>query len=427
MARRIAALICFLAVGCIIIFVMYNRGSNCPAQTAKQPEQNPPAASQPAKPDEPAKPAEPAKPEAAEPEPEEKPVVRQSQPGIIDMRNLRIDVKNRTISIDAAVCSSNYALEFLLCSGNEKGYESLLLTKAKPSEIHAALLMLGLMPGIHGTGINDSFVPPRGPEMTIVLRWKDSYGAPHEADPSEWLTCSDEKTELPKKWIFVGSEILPGGRYLADIESGIISVTNVIHSVIDVPFASTRDIEQRVFRPNPAAIPAIGTEVEIVLVPAPDAEQSPFARVTLEIGLTGKMMIDGSPITHTQLFEWGQKYIAKHSKGQVVIRANGLNPLEDIVAAKQVLSMAGVRDFSEQFSPAEGAVMPRNDAQLREMLGLWDQRFQNPGDSITPPADDAEWTLENINKRLTALEDQKQLWREYERQLRKLKEKYNQQ
>ena len=109
--------------------------------------------------------------------------------------------------------------------------------------------MLGLRPGKPGGYVGKEYVPPRGAALRIELRWKDKTGESHSAEASDWLKLSGRGTGKvkPTGWIFVGSEILPGGVYDADLNGGIIAVANLPSAVIDVPFESTQTMENREF------------------------------------------------------------------------------------------------------------------------------------------------------------------------------------
>jgi len=67
---------------------------------------------------------------------------------VLKFQNMQVDLTARKITLDTAVCLRQGQLELLLCKNDTKEYESILHTNARPAHLHAALLALGLMPGI---------------------------------------------------------------------------------------------------------------------------------------------------------------------------------------------------------------------------------------------------------------------------------------
>jgi hypothetical protein len=369
---------------------------------------------------------------------------------VVQMKHLRVDLTKRTVTIDAAVCQPTYALEFLLCQGEGKTYESLLTTAAQPSHVHAALLLLGLTPGKPARWSSEGegrFIPPRGAELTIAFHWKDKDGRAREADASDWLTSPAKDKSGPaggpengvrsprddikgtdpirpppglraiKTWVFVGSEVWPSGRYAADQDGGIICVANLREAVIDVPFESANALEGREFAPNAAAVPPAGTPVEVVLTPLPGAANAPDARVMLEIDRLGNLVLDGRPIAPTQLRAWAEKYVEKHARGEVTLRAAAEAQVNDLAAAKRGLEFGGVRYFEEQFLPPLVEVPPRTPDQAKRLLADWTDRFRRSREFDEYLVQDAQETLAELERRTAEARQYPQLLDDYRRQL----------
>ncbi len=74
-----------------------------------------------------------------------------------------------TVEVQAWTCLEAGWLEQVACSPNSREHESLVVVKAKPSEIHAALLLAGFEPGSPGTWsyIDDAlqFTQPAGDRL----------------------------------------------------------------------------------------------------------------------------------------------------------------------------------------------------------------------------------------------------------------------
>lgn len=118
---------------------------------------------------------------------------------VLRLKHLAVDLSARTITMDANVCRQSGYLEFLVCEAGTKEHESILHTYARPSDLHAALLALGLAPGKPaqwvGQGDSFRFVPPCGAGVSITIRWKDQAGTIKEVPAGKWLKVAPGREE----------------------------------------------------------------------------------------------------------------------------------------------------------------------------------------------------------------------------------------
>jgi hypothetical protein len=344
----------------------------------------------------------------------------------IRFKHLTVDRKARTLTLEAEIVQAEYMLEFLLCKAGTKEYESVMSTKAKPWQVHAGLLMLGLWPGKPGDYVGEKYIPPRGAALNITLRWRDKTGKTHTADAADWLKLSGKgkKKTKPKQWIFVGSETLPDGRYLADQNGGIIAVANLPAAVIDVPIESIQAIKSREFVVDVKAIPPAGTKVTVIITPCRDAESAPDARSILDIDSRGAMRMDGRKIAWGKLRPWAEKFTEAHTRGMVVIRSDGRAMRCWAQRAQMELKLGGVYEFQLQTSPLAGPLLPRTDAQANFFLNQWRERFARPQEQIYDPAQQIIKTLTEINRQRAELKRLDALLAEYDKSLRAEQEKY---
>jgi len=346
------------------------------------------------------------------------PPASQPAPKVVRIGQVRVDPKNRQVSFDSEVCLCEGALEFLLVQWQSKTHESILHTKAKASHIHAGLLMLGLTAGKparwSGQQMGGRFLPPAGPGLKIKVVWKDADGNSRGADVGEWLTGQDDQEiERPEQWIFIGSDILPDGRYWAELDGEIISLTNFASAVIDVPFRSSSVNDLRGIYADTNEIPPAGTSVEVVITPVDGAENAPDARETLEIDRFGHTLIDGQALTEEQLEKWASKYITAHDRGMVVIRADGMARVWDVAATRSILRLGGVREFDVQRVRPPWGILPRAADQARHALAQWKDKFANYRDLLEDPGRKAERTLAQIEAKLRKLEAHRELLKDY--------------
>ena len=383
----------------------------------------------------------PVSPAAASPAPADRPAAREPKPASaaapatpakakpVRFSHLTIDPTAGEIRIAATVAGAEYSLEFFLVSGEEKAYESVLKTPAKPWQVHAGLLMLGLTPGVPGRYHGDTYIPPRGAALGISLRWTDSAGKKHEIPASDWLSLTGKapkgKTPAkPKSWVFLGSVVQADGRYLADAVTGIIAVANLDSAVIDVPFTSTRTMNLREFVLNKKAIPPVGTKVEVVIRPLPGGKKAPYARAILDIGRLGQMRIDGKAITMEKLPAWAKTYTLQHRECMVVILSAGLAPSGLASVAALELKLGGVYDTQTERRRIYWPMLPRTEAQARRALAAWSEKFANPQDEVLDPAKAAHKAQAAIRRERAELKRRGELLERYETALELQREAY---
>jgi hypothetical protein len=347
--------------------------------------------------------------------------------------DMKIDVKNRRITLQCEVCLTDGILELLVCKANSKEYESILSTQASASDLHAALLALGLTPGLPARAAlapdRQTMVslPPQGAELSVRLRWKDAKGAVHEVNAADWLEPSGMKpkeTVMPKNWVFVGSDITPGGTYWADDDGDVISVSNFAASVIDVPFESSRVGRVVTYRTRTAAIPARGTAVDVIIESLPNAEHAPYARVIIELDRLGRCSLNGREIPADELTNWGQKYIEDHSKGQVSLRVDGRALAYDIRRVQEQLRLGGIYDVDPYILQPAVAILPRSTDEAKTALKEWDKKFQNPREFIREPGEEVRELLGQIQVQQEELKNLQEIYADYAQHLLAAAKKY---
>lgn len=160
---------------------------------------------------------------------------------------VRLDVAARVVEFDAVVpidCHDAEApkvyLEVSACIADSKEHETLVVTTAKPSHVHAALLAAGFQsgtPGIYRWQSKRAVpIPPTGDAVRVEFIWMDSEGRERRADPATWVVNDRTgKTMLETvgdgggRWVFAGSRLIPlpeGGEfYDADGAGTLIGLT----------------------------------------------------------------------------------------------------------------------------------------------------------------------------------------------------------
>lgn len=245
-----------------------------------------------------------------------------ASPSLIELfPHVRIDLTaslieiDATIALDTASLTAPVFLEVALCTPGTRDHESIALTRATPSTVHAALLMLGLNPGSPGNvaARDDRLIrtPPTGDAVTITLRWTDPQGTQHSlplADAVARLTSAPPMRKdtperplppftsvpLAPQWRFAGSSDQPAPAptanqadddefttgpapadaapsvYAADISGTIIALTAFGDEVLALadPVSPHADLDEPAIIATPGLLPPAGTPVVITLAPA---------------------------------------------------------------------------------------------------------------------------------------------------------------
>jgi hypothetical protein len=260
-----------------------------------------------------------------------------------------------------------------------------------------------------------SYYPPRGAKLDVRLKWTQD-GQVRTAPASSWLASASGTGRVPDKWVFVGSDMLPGGGYAADADyhgggGAFISVSNFAEAIIDVPFLSTGDNAQLDIESVPANIPPIGTEVEVILTPELDAAKAKHARKLVEIDRYGRVRVEGRKgnLAGDELADWASAYVSRHDKGMAVIRADARALVDDVRRTWEELWIGGVKDIEVERVIPGLDVLPRTPGQARHELATWDKKFAEPHEYIDEPGLQAQGRLKQARRELDRLEARRKL------------------
>ncbi len=173
-------------------------------------------------------------------------------------------------------CNSGW-LEQVACMVGTREHESLVVVEAKPSEVHAALLLLGLEPGTPGrwkwNGERMETTPPRGPRLEPIVRWRSAGGEEREARLADWIRGADGR-RFPAAWVFSGSILAPnprslgpGEHYVADFSGSLVGLVTFGDETIGAVtiFADQTEVEAANWEAWTERMPAEGSPVTLVL------------------------------------------------------------------------------------------------------------------------------------------------------------------
>jgi hypothetical protein len=186
-----------------------------------------------------------------------------------------------TVEIEATVCRPDAWLEQVACAPGTREHESLLVVHARPQHVHAALLAAGYIPGEPGRWVYEGdsvrVLPPRGPELAVLVRYRDAAGAVVEHPVREWIAESRGSMPFPDgPWVFGGSRFVPntpsmgpGEHYVADMSGSVIGLVTFGDEVIGFShiWADEEAAREPEWVVSEAKYPPQGTAVTIILRP----------------------------------------------------------------------------------------------------------------------------------------------------------------
>lgn len=220
---------------------------------------------------------------------------------------ITIDREKKLIELDGIVPidahdnpTTKVYLEVIVCTPDSKEHETLVVTKAKASEVHAALLLIGLEPGTPGIWTWEknklASTPPTGPRLQVTIAYTDPDGKEVEAPASDWViteSASKTLTETAKEagdtsgFVFAGSKFTKtknGERYKADDDGTLVGLTTFGGETIawHQVFSHQTDVQQPDWIANRALVPAYKTPVKVRISPAPLPADKPADKPAAE-------------------------------------------------------------------------------------------------------------------------------------------------
>lgn len=196
---------------------------------------------------------------------------------------VRVNAAQGLVEFDATVCidahnpkTPRVYLEAVACIPDTKEHESLVVTKALPSHVHAALLLLSLQPGKPGTwdweGTTITPVPPTGPKVSVTAEWAQD-GRVHQAPMTDWvINVRDNRSftaaASEDHFVFAGSQMLSkqsGKVYRADGEGCLVGLCTFGGETIAWTrlYSPDTSLEEPQWMADPAHTPPFGTPVVV--------------------------------------------------------------------------------------------------------------------------------------------------------------------
>lgn len=190
--------------------------------------------------------------------------------GVGKLPFVSFDVKKRQVRVECEALEVESPLEFFCVRTGGSEHESVLRTPAKPSDIHTALLAVGLKPGkpVYYSPSQEKWFPPSGPPLSVVIEWEKD-GKTVAVPAYRCMRNLRTKEEMkPLHWVYCGSRVMEDGEFAADVTGYVISIVNFDLTLIDLPEIKSNSNELLEWQRNPDAAPPAKTKVTMVIEPA---------------------------------------------------------------------------------------------------------------------------------------------------------------
>jgi len=205
--------------------------------------------------------------------------------------HIDVDVKNKQIHVDCEALHCEAPLEFFCVTAGGNEHESVIRTRAKPSQIHTALLMLGLQPGepVKYSESARKWFPPHGPPLSISIEYTKD-GKQYSMPAYKLMRDVSTKQSMPPlTWVFTGSRVMEDGTYAADVTSYVVSIVNFDLTLIDIPALASSANETLEWETNLDLMPPLGSPMTMIIEPAdnhpttaPTTDPAPLSDVKID-------------------------------------------------------------------------------------------------------------------------------------------------
>lgn len=190
--------------------------------------------------------------------------------------HLSVDVKGRRVRVECESLRVEAPLEFFCVMNGTSEHESVLRSQVKASDLHLALLMIGLKPGapVRFDEASGQWLPPHGPPLKISCQFDQPDGRRVTMPANEMMRSIKTRRPMPPMtWIFAGSRVMEDGNYAADVTGYLVSIVNFELTVIDVPELASSANETLEWETNDDLAPPHGTKVWMIIEPAADGAE----------------------------------------------------------------------------------------------------------------------------------------------------------
>jgi len=223
---------------------------------------------------------------------------RSSQAAVdrLKLPGINIDLEEWCVDVESHVCLREGSLELIACTKGTKEHESIVSTTAKPSHIHAALLLIGAKPGnpamreaIDEAGTRFIDLPPKGDRVEVFLVLGEDkksempineFIVPNENLDETREADENKKDQFPThSFLFAGSVLYGEGegprRYLCDQSGNMISISTFGDELLCLPGIHSHANGMLEWQVDGAKLPEVGSKVTLRLRPQVKRKPTP--------------------------------------------------------------------------------------------------------------------------------------------------------
>ncbi len=227
---------------------------------------------------------------------------KKEAPKIVKFPGLTVNIAEGTIDMDGEICKRDGLLELFATLKGKREHESIVRVTAKPSLVHAGLMMLDVKPGKPGhfthskvkmkdekgqEVLEDVWTPhhPTGGRVSVSVIYTTKDGRQQEISMKQWI--KHKKTGKPAdsdQFVFAGSKIQeikpvefdeegnpkPSKQpartvYLADTEGTHIALVTFGFEVLAWPETASDSDERLMWEANTDVLPPLNSKVTVRL------------------------------------------------------------------------------------------------------------------------------------------------------------------
>jgi hypothetical protein len=181
-----------------------------------------------------------------------------------------LDLPGKRVVVGGRIALAEGEIEVFACPKGSKEHEAIVATLCPARLVHAGLLAIGLEPG-NPVSFDPEYVPAKGPQVAVLVRWKDVDGAWQERPAQELIRNTKTGEPLAADWVFAGSgfwrDPADGTEHYQADGGDMICVSNFPGAMLDLPIESSDANEALLFQAFEGRVPPAGTAVELILTP----------------------------------------------------------------------------------------------------------------------------------------------------------------
>jgi len=169
-----------------------------------------------------------------------------------------MNVSAKTVTMRGWINQEEGLLEYLICGPSGKTHESLLVSEEPPENLQAAILLLGVRPGVAPQ--DQGMGRPHGSQFEIWIQW-DEEGVQKSVRAERMIRNVRTRSVMPEvTWTFTGSEVV-NGTFNANVHGSFVvtywdpwAIFNINHPI---------GTDDEALMVNSELVPPEGTNVTI--------------------------------------------------------------------------------------------------------------------------------------------------------------------